>query len=114
MVDVVLVVVCEERGVEEDAVVGAQGAQVAAAGGVRDDEGGPACAVGGGLSGQALADGGQAVGRHAGDALRGIGGVGQGEGDGKADKVDVGDVDEELSGVEGELAEVPGQVDVWV
>ena len=113
LVDVVLVVVVEEGGVEDDAVVGAEGAQVAA-GGVRYDKGGPACTVGGGLSGQALADGGETVGCHAGDVLRCVGVVCQGEGDGKADEVDIGNVDEELGGVEGEFAEVPGQVDVWV
>ena len=66
------------------------------------------------MSGQALADGIEAVGCHACDVLRCVGSVGQGEGDGKGDEVDVGDVDEELSGIEGELAETPGLVDVWV
>ena len=114
LVDVGLEVAVEQGGVEEDAVVGAQGAQVASSGGLGHDERGPAGAVGGGLRGQALANGVEAVGRHAGDVLGCVGGVGQGQGDGEADKVDVGDVDEELGGVEGELAEIPGQVHVWV
>ena len=113
LVYVILVVVVEEGRVENDAIVGAEGAQVAA-GGVGYNEGGPGCAIGGGLGSQTLADIAEAVGRHAGDVLRCVGGVGQGEGDGKADEVDVGDVDEKLSGVEGELAEVPGHVDIWV
>ncbi len=66
------------------------------------------------MGGQGLADGVEAVGGHAGDMLGCVGGVGQREGNGEADKVDVGDVDEELGGAEGELAEVPGQVYVWV
>ena len=63
-VDVVLVVAVKERGVEDDAVVGAQSAQIAA-GGLWDDEEGPACAIGGGLGPQALADGVKSVGCHA-------------------------------------------------
>lgn len=107
LVDVGLVVAFEEGGVEDDAVVGAQGAQVAARG-VGHNERGPARAVGGALSRQARADGIEACGCHAGDVLRCVGGVGQGEGNGKADEIDVGNVDEELGGVEGEFAEVPG------
>ena len=76
LVDVGLVVVLEEGGVEDGAVVWAQGAQVAA-GGAADDEGGPAGVVGGGLGGQGLADGVEAVGGHAGDMLGCVGGVGQ-------------------------------------
>ena len=75
LVDVGLVVVCEEGGVEGDAVVGAQGAEVAA-GGVGDDEGRPACAVGGGLRSESVADGVEAVGGGAGDGLGCVGGVG--------------------------------------
>lgn len=112
--DVGLVVGFEEGGGEDDAVVGAEGAQVAAARRVGHDERGPACAVGGGLGGQGLAYGVEAGGGHAGDVLRRVGGVGEGEGNGEADEVDVGNVDEELGGVEGEFAKVPGQVDVGI
>ncbi len=66
------------------------------------------------MSCQALADGVEPFGCHAGDILRCVGGVGQSQGDGKADKVDVGDVDKELGGIEGEFAEVPGHVYVRV
>ena len=113
LVDVVLVVAVKERGVEDDAVVGAQSAQIAA-GGLWDDEGGPACAVGGGLGPQALADGVESVGCHARDMLRCVGGVGQSEGYREADKVDVGDVNEKLGGIEGKFAEVPRQIYIWV
>ena len=75
LVDVGLVVVVEEGGVEGDAVVGAQGAEVAA-GWVGDDEGGPACAVGGALRSESVADGVEAVGGGAGDVLGCVGGVG--------------------------------------
>ena len=63
---------------------------------------------------EAVADGVEAVGGGAGDVLGCVGGVGKGEGDGKADEVDVGDVDEELGGIEGKFAKVPGQVDVRI
>lgn len=66
------------------------------------------------MSSQSLADGVEAGGCYAGDILRCVGGVNEGEGNGKADKVDVRNVDEELGGIEGEFAEVPGQVHIWV
>ena len=46
--------------------------------------------------------------------LDGAGGVGEGQGDGHGDKVDVGDVREHLLRVVRELAEVPGDVDAGV
>lgn len=46
--------------------------------------------------------------------LRCVGGVGQSEGNREADKVDVGDVNEKLGGIEGKFAEVPRQIYIWV
>ena len=66
------------------------------------------------MSSQPLADGVETGGCHAGDILRCVGGVNEGKGNGKADKVDVRNIDEELGGIEGEFAKVPGQVYIRV
>ena len=64
LVDIFLVVIVEEGGIEGDAVIRAESAEVTA-GRVADDERGPVSVVGSGLSGQTLADSVEAVGCHA-------------------------------------------------
>lgn len=112
-VDVGLVVGLEEGAVQGYAVVGGEGAEVAAAGG-GDDEGGPAGVVGGLLGGEGGADLVEAGRAHACYGLGGAGGVGEGQGDGDGDEIDVGDVGEELGAVPGEFAEVPLEIGVGV
>ena len=103
----------EPGGVEQEGGIRAENAQGAAVW-PRDDEAGPATAVFLRLRAETFGDGVKAVGWEAGDLLRAVVGVAQGEGDGDADEVDVGDVGEDLGFIEGEFGEAEVGLDVGV
>ncbi len=78
LVDVRLVVVCEEIAVENDAIVGAQSTNVSTRG-ITYDQRRPAGVVGGILGLEARADSVQTVGPHARNMLSSSRGIGQGQ-----------------------------------
>lgn len=113
LIDVRLIVAREERGVEHDTVVGAQSAQQPPIWRV-DNKRTPTGTINRSLRLKAGAYGCKAVSGHAGNVLSASRGVGQRQRDGQADKVDVTDIGEKLSVVEGKLGEAPRDVDVRV
>ena len=102
----------EEGRVESDADVGAENAEET--GGAVGDKLTPPSVVGVVLRLELGGDSSKAVGTKARDVLRGARRRLQGQGDGKREEVNMSDVRIDLGRVEGELAEVPLNVDIGV
>ena len=133
LIDVAIPVRGKQVRVQQDADVGADGSPRATAVARVDDQLVPSGVIPSVLCAQTVADLGQAIGARARDVLRLARGGPQRQRDGKADKIDVCDcsrmsarndsqnggkdartVGVNLRRVEGELAKVPGDVDVGV
>lgn len=105
-------IVAPRVGIPDEEIVGAQDAERTAVSFV--DELVPGATIALGLSTELIGDGLEAVGTHAWDCLSVALCVGETEGDGDRDEIDVGNVGEELGVVEGKLAERPIDVEVGI